>query len=103
MHLEWKISTKWVENNVRKGEIACTSNFSFSYNVFRSYRSLVRQNAALCSNGLMHLRNVSTHVSLCSLYWLTWAETSLSLIFLHVKGPFYVITWLFDKMDFMDQ
>ena len=33
-----------VENVVRKGEIAYTSNFSFSYNVFHSYTSLVRQN-----------------------------------------------------------
>ena len=29
-----------------------TSNFSFSHNVFHSYISLVRQNAALCGNGL---------------------------------------------------
>ena len=28
-----------------------TSNFSFSHNVFHSYISLVRQNAALCGNG----------------------------------------------------
>ena len=45
---------------VRKGEIACykqllvTSNFSFSHNVFHSYISLMRQNAALCRNGLSH-------------------------------------------------
>ena len=34
-----------VENIVRKGEIAC-------YNVFHSFKSLVRQNEALCGNGL---------------------------------------------------
>ena len=28
------------------------SNFSFSHNVFRTYISLARQNAALCGNGL---------------------------------------------------
>ena len=29
-----------------------TSNFSFSHNIFHSYISLVRQNVALCGNGL---------------------------------------------------
>ena len=37
---------------VRKGEIACYKQFSFSHNVFHSYISLMRQNAALCGNGL---------------------------------------------------
>ena len=41
-----------VENIVRKGEIAFTSNFSFSHDVFHSYISLEHQNAALCENGL---------------------------------------------------
>ena len=40
-----------VENIARKGEIACY-NFSFPLNVFHSCISLVRQNAALCGNGL---------------------------------------------------
>ena len=31
-----------------------TSNFSFSHNVFHSYICLVRQNTALCGNGLSH-------------------------------------------------
>ena len=36
---------------VRKGEIAITSNFSFSHHVFYSYIYLVRRNAVLCGNG----------------------------------------------------
>ena len=36
---------------MRKGEIAYTSNFSFSLNIFHSYISLVRQYEALCGNG----------------------------------------------------
>ena len=52
MHLKWEQVPCRVENIVRKGEIACSSNFSFSHNVFHSYISLVRQNAALCGNGL---------------------------------------------------
>ena len=41
-----------VGNIVRKEKLLDTSNFSFSHNVFHSYLSLVRQNAALCGNGL---------------------------------------------------
>ena len=37
---------------MRKGEIACYKRFSFSHNVFHIYISLVRQNVALCGNGL---------------------------------------------------
>ena len=36
-----------VENSVRKGEISCYSKYSFSHNVFQSYKSLERQNATL--------------------------------------------------------
>ena len=43
----------WVENIVRKREIAVTSNFSFPNNVFHGCISLVRQNAALRGNGLI--------------------------------------------------
>ena len=42
-----------VENIVRKAEIACYKQFSFSHNVFHSYISLVHQNAAFCGNGLI--------------------------------------------------
>ena len=37
-----------VENIVGKGEIACTSNFSFSHNVFKKLLSLSRQKVSLC-------------------------------------------------------
>ena len=52
-----------VGNIVRKGEIA--SNFSFSHNVFYGYISLVRQNVALCGNGLIYGHKIVTH---CRLY-----------------------------------
>ena len=38
--------------NVGKGEIACTSNFSFSHNVFKRLLSKTRQKMSLCGNGL---------------------------------------------------
>ena len=41
-----------VENIVGKGEIACTSNFSFSHNVFKRLLSQARQKVSLCGNGL---------------------------------------------------
>ena len=41
-----------VENIVGKGEIACTSNFSFSHNVFKRLLSQGRQKVSLCRNGL---------------------------------------------------
>ena len=43
-----------VENIVGKGEIACTSNFSFSHNVFKRLLSQTRQKVSLCGNGLTH-------------------------------------------------
>ena len=36
-----------------KEKLLVTSNFSFPHDVFHNYISVVRQNAALCSNGLM--------------------------------------------------
>ena len=41
-----------VENIVGKGEMACTSNFSFSHNVLKSLLSQTRQKVSLCGNGL---------------------------------------------------
>ena len=41
-----------VENIVGKGEIACTSNFSFSHNVFKRLLSQTSQKVSLCGNGL---------------------------------------------------
>ena len=42
-----------VENIVGKGEIACTSNFFFSRNVFKRLLSQTRQKVLLCGNGLL--------------------------------------------------
>ena len=41
-----------VENIVGKGEIACTSNFSFSNNVFKRLPSQILQKVSLYGNGL---------------------------------------------------
>ena len=41
-----------VENIVGKGEIACTSNLSFSHYVFKRLLSQARQKVSLCGNGL---------------------------------------------------
>ena len=41
-----------VENIVGKGEIACTSNFSFYHNVFMRLLSQTSQVVSLCENGL---------------------------------------------------
>ena len=49
-----------VENIIGKGEIACTSNFSFSHNVFKSLLSRRRQKVPLCGNELKgHTTNIS--------------------------------------------
>ena len=56
-----------VENIVRKEKLLVTSNFSFSHNVFYTYISLVRQNAALCGNefsGCKHIYVGHMHFSL---------------------------------------
>ena len=45
---------------MRKEEIACTSNFSFSHNVSYNYISLARQNVVLCDNGLMKALELSS-------------------------------------------
>ena len=47
-----------VENIVGKGEIACKSNFSFSYNVFKRFLSQARQKMSLSVNGLTKCRYV---------------------------------------------
>ena len=41
-----------VENIVGKREIACTSNFSFSHNVFKRLLSQTHQKVSFCGNGL---------------------------------------------------
>ena len=47
-----------VENIVGKGEIACTSNFSFSHNIFKRLLSQPLQNVSLCGNGLTRAEQV---------------------------------------------
>ena len=47
-----------VENIVGRGEIACTSNFSFSHNVFKKLLSQRRQKVSLCGNGLNFASNL---------------------------------------------
>ena len=44
------------ENIVRKGEIACTSHFSFIPNVFKRLLPQARQKVSLCGNGLIQTR-----------------------------------------------
>ena len=42
----------YIENTVRKGEIACYKQFLLFSECFRIYMSLVCHNASLCGNGL---------------------------------------------------
>ena len=55
---------------MRKGEIACYKQFSFSHNIFHSYISLIHQNAALCGHGLISLfgqfLSHEIHYDICS-------------------------------------
>ena len=44
--------SKQVENNVRKGQIARTSNFSFSHSVFKRLVLQTRKNLGLFGKGL---------------------------------------------------
>ena len=57
-----------VENIVGKGEIACTSNFSFSHYVFKRLLSQTCQKVSLCGNGLNHCKKVKScpTESICS-------------------------------------
>ena len=50
------------ENIVGKGEIACTSNFSFSHNVFKRLLSQTRQKVSLCGNGLILLAQAVLYI-----------------------------------------
>ena len=52
-----------VEKIVGKGEIACTSNFSFFHNVFKRPLSQTRQMVSLCGNGLNNMLSVSDCLS----------------------------------------
>ena len=44
-----------IENIVGNGEIACTSNFFFSHNVFKRLLSQTRRKVSLCGNGLSRI------------------------------------------------
>ena len=61
-----------VQNMVGKGEIACTSNFSFSHLVFKGLLSQRRQKVLLCGNGL----NV---VCKCFQYLVIWHKEFILL------------------------
>ena len=52
MKMKCHIGLKKKKTLREKEELLVASNPSFSHNVFHSYISLVRQNAALCGNGL---------------------------------------------------
>ena len=58
-----------VENIVGKGEIACTSNFSFSHNFFKRLLFQRRQKVLLCANGLRNYGVVINNNN-CDLYLL---------------------------------
>ena len=47
-----------VENIVGKGEIACTSNFSFSHNVFKRLLFQRRLKVSLRGNGLIGITDI---------------------------------------------
>ena len=53
--LLWRYKSKcylWQKTFLEKEKLLVTSNFFFSHADFHSYKSLLRQNAALCGNGL---------------------------------------------------
>ena len=59
-----------VENIVGKGEIACTSNFSFYHDVFERLLSQTRQKVSLCGTGLTSIFLVIFILSLA--FFLIW-------------------------------
>ena len=65
-----------------------TSNFSFSHNVFYSYICLVRQNVALCGNGLNNLWNpekcfplLFNHIPCITVYYRVLRSLEIHLLF----------------------
>ena len=69
-----------VKNIVGKGEIALTSNFSFSYNVFKSCLLLIRQNEYRWSKGLKLHRETQCIVKVSILYFSHGALSFLQVI-----------------------
>ena len=50
------------KNIVGKGEIACTSNFSFPHYVFKRLLSQIHHKVSFCGNGLIHeTKELSLH------------------------------------------
>ena len=67
-HIGWK--TLW-----EKEKLLVTSNFSFSHNVFHSYISSVRQNAALCGDWLtLSQTSPCFYVSAVQVFWKHWGK-----------------------------
>ena len=59
------MKSKWhIGKKTEKEKLLVTSNFSFSHDVLHSYVSLVRQNVALCGNGLIAIFQLSCAASL---------------------------------------
>ena len=58
----------WVENIVRKGEIACYKQFSFFHNVFKSCLLLMHQNEYLWSKGLSRQTNNLISRPICNFF-----------------------------------
>ena len=60
-----------VENIVGKGEIACTSNFSFSHNVFKRLLSQRYQKVSLSGN---RLKEVFSRINFENFVFMSMAE-----------------------------
>ena len=67
-----------VEKIEGKGEIACTSNFSFSHIVFQRLLSQMCQKVSLCGNGLTHYQTTNFRVfqseSICRRQFQIWRK-----------------------------
>ena len=67
--MPYRVETFW-----EKEKLLVTSNFSFSHNVFYSNISLVRQNAALCGNGLIFYHIMTFHGPEEDGVWKHWGK-----------------------------
>ena len=72
-----------VENIVGKGKIACTSNVSFSHNVFKRLLSQTGQKVSLCGSGLKQ-----TSVDFFSLQYSAALNLPMSIAFYHTIPGF---------------
>ena len=62
-----------VENILGKGEIACTSNFFFSQNVFKWPLSQTGQKVSLCGNGLKQLKGILESACRSMCWYFFWS------------------------------